>query len=106
MALGAHVAAADDVTLERLRDYGSRVGLAFQIADDLLDVRGDDRRTGKASGRDAELGKLTYPGVVGLDQSERRAAELVETACQAIAPLGSAASRLVALARFVLNRDH
>ena len=106
VALGAHVAAADDVTLERLRDYGSRVGLAFQIADDLLDVRGDDRRTGKASGRDAELGKLTYPGVVGLDQSERRAAELVETACQAIAPLGSAASRLVALARFVLNRDH
>ncbi len=91
-------------TMERLDGYGRRLGLAFQITDDLLDVEGSADRAGKRVGKDAARGKLTYPGLLGPDESRRRAARLCREAREQLAPLGPAAG-LLALASFVLERD-
>ena len=106
LTMGARIAGADEITLDRLDQFGKCVGLAFQITDDLLDMTGDATKMGKAVRKDAALGKLTYPGLLGLDESRRRAERLIETACCSIAPLGDRGQRLDALARFVLERDH
>jgi len=92
-------------TLERLDGYGRRLGLAFQITDDLLDVEGSADRAGKRVGKDAARGKLTYPGLLGPDESRRRAERLCREAREQLAPLGPAAAGLLALASFVLERD-
>jgi geranylgeranyl pyrophosphate synthase len=92
-------------TLERLDGYGWRLGLAFQITDDLLDVEGSADQTGKRVGKDADRGKLTYPGLLGVTESRRRAERLCREAREQLAPLGPAASGLLALASFVLERD-
>ena len=92
-------------TLERLEGYGRRLGLAFQITDDLLDVEGSADRAGKRVGKDAARGKLTYPGLLGPDESRRRAERLCREAREQLAPLGTAAAGLLALASFVLERD-
>ncbi|HEX6986514.1 MAG TPA: farnesyl diphosphate synthase [Planctomycetaceae bacterium] len=105
-SLGARVAGASEDRRAALAGYGRDVGLAFQIADDLLDVTGSRDRMGKGVGKDASLGKLTYPGVYGVEESRRRATVLVDSACAAVAPLGPAGEPLAALARFVLERDH
>jgi geranylgeranyl diphosphate synthase, type II len=105
-SLGARTAGATERTRATLAGYGRNVGLAFQIADDLLDVTGDGDKMGKGVGKDASLGKLTYPAVYGVEESRRRAAALVEQACAAVVPLGPAGQPLAALARFVLERDH
>jgi len=105
-SLGARVAGAEEETRTALADYGRDIGLAFQIADDLLDVTGNRDRMGKGVRKDAGHGKLTYPGLFGVEGSRRRAEELVERACAAVAPLGPAGEPLAALARFVLDRDH
>ena len=106
LTMGARIAGADEITLDRLDQFGKCVGLAFQITDDLLDMTGDATKMGKAVRKDAALGKLTYPGLLGLDESRRRAERLIETACRSIAFLGDRGQRLDALARFVLERDH
>jgi geranylgeranyl diphosphate synthase, type II len=92
-------------TLECLDGYGWRLGLAFQITDDLLDVAGSADQTGKRVGKDAVRGKLTYPGLLGVEESRRRAECLCREAREQLAPLGSAAAGLLALASFVLERD-
>jgi geranylgeranyl diphosphate synthase type II len=91
--------------LERFDVYGRCLGLAFQITDDLLDVEGNADQTGKRVGKDAGRGKLTYPGLLGVDESRRRAERLGAEARTALAPLGPAAGWLVALFDFVLARD-
>lgn len=106
LTMGARIARADEKTVEMLDHYGKCVGLAFQIADDLLDITGDAARMGKGVQKDAELGKLTYPGLLGLEESRRRAQSLIDEACRSIEPLGNRGHRLDALARFVLERDH
>ena len=106
LTMGARIARADTDTVDLLDHFGKCVGLAFQIADDLLDFTGDQARMGKAVQKDAEAGKLTYPGLLGLEESRRRAEQLIEEACRSIAPLGERGHRLEALARFVLERDH
>jgi geranylgeranyl diphosphate synthase type II len=88
-----------------LDGYGRCFGLIFQITDDLLDVEGDAIRTGKHVGKDAARGKLTYPGLLGVDESRHRAEELARTAREHLRPLGPAARRLEALIRFILARD-
>jgi geranylgeranyl pyrophosphate synthase len=80
--------------------------LAFQIADDLLDITGDERKMGKVVRKDAQHGKLTYPSLLGVEDSRRKAHELIDAACRAIAPLGEQGRRLEALAHFVMERDH
>jgi geranylgeranyl pyrophosphate synthase len=88
-----------------LTTYGERLGLAFHIMDDLLDVRGDQVAAGKRVGKDASRGKLTFPSLLGIDESSRRAEALTAEACEAIAPLAPSARGLALLARYVIERD-
>jgi len=83
---------------------GLSLGLAFQIADDLLDLTADTATLGKRAGKDAEAGKSTLPALVGADAARRRAQGLVDEALATLAPLGPRAGALRALARFVLSR--
>ncbi|NOX53272.1 MAG: polyprenyl synthetase family protein [Planctomycetes bacterium] len=106
LTLGARVAGAPSEIRDRLENYGRCLGLAFQITDDLLDILGDAAKIGKEVHKDADHGKLTYPGLLGVDESRARARALIEEACRWIAPLGEGGRRLEALAHFVLGRDH
>jgi geranylgeranyl diphosphate synthase, type II len=105
LRLGATIAGADDSGLAALDAYGQRIGLAFQITDDLLDVQSSEAATGKRVGKDAAGGKLTFPGVFGLDQSTQHAEQLVSEACQALASFGPQADGLRTVARYVTVRD-
>lgn len=105
LELGALAAQADAAQRAALAEYGRHMGLAFQIVDDLLDVAGDEAALGKRVQKDAGRGKLTFPGLLGVDESRARARNLVDAACAALAPLGAAAEGLEALARFVLERE-
>ncbi len=104
--LGAASADADVNSRKQLRHYGHCIGLAFQIADDLLDVTGDQTKLGKNPGRDADLGKLTYPGLLGIANSRAKAEQLVQEACDAVAVFGDRSRWLTELARFIVERDH
>jgi geranylgeranyl diphosphate synthase type II len=105
LTLGARIAGAPPDWRKRLETYGLAVGLAFQIADDLLDVSGDPQKLGKGTRKDAERGKLTYPALLGVDESRRRASRLIDDACRALEPFGEQARTLIALARYVRERD-
>jgi geranylgeranyl diphosphate synthase type II len=105
LQLGAMTAAASADQLTALDDYGQRIGLAFQITDDLLDVQSSEAATGKRVGKDAQRGKLTFPGLLGLDQSTQHAEQLIAQACLALASFGPRADGLLTLARYVLERD-
>ena len=104
LELGGVVADASETQLDALRQYGRSLGLAFQVIDDLLDFSGDEAQLGKRTGKDADRGKLTYPGLLGVEASRQRAAELIEVANSAAATFGERAEPLLALARFVLER--
>ncbi len=102
--LGAIVAGAAAEQVTAVDTYGKCLGLAFQITDDLLDVQGTEAAMGKRVGKDAGRQKLTFPGLLGLDQSAGHARQLVDSACQALSGFGSSAAGLQALARYVLER--
>ncbi len=104
--LGAVSASADLECRARLRQYGNCIGLAFQIADDLLDVTGEQTRLGKTPGRDVDLGKLTYPGLLGIEPSRARAQQLVQDAHDAVDAFGECSVWLKELAGFIVERDH
>ena len=87
-----------------LSTYAASLGLAFQIADDILDVEGDAAVAGKAVGKDAAAGKATFVSHLGLQGARARAARLVDDAIDALAPYGPAADRLRDCARFVIAR--
>lgn len=106
LTLGARIARAKPEFVKLLGEYGKCVGLAFQIADDLLDVVGEQGKMGKGVQKDAHLGKLTYPSLLGVAGSREKARGLIAEACRCIAPLGDRGRRLEALAHFVLERDH
>lgn len=105
LELGAVCAGAESNRIDALDAYGRRLGLAFQITDDLLDVRGDSSAVGKRVGKDAEQGKATYPALLGVEASIRRAEQLIEEACDALRPLGAKGTGLEAVARYVLERN-
>jgi len=105
LALGAMTAGADPLKTKALTEYGRRLGLAFQITDDLLDVQGDEHAVGKRLQKDAQGGKLTFPGLLGVEASLHRAEQLVTEACAALTPLGLRADSLRVLARYVLERN-
>jgi geranylgeranyl diphosphate synthase, type II len=104
-AQGERPGGPDPETLQGLDAYGRCFGQAFQITDDLLDVEGDAGQLGKRVGKDAGRGKLTYPGFLGVAESRRRAARQAEQARAALAPLGEAADRLIALSRLMVERS-
>jgi len=93
-------ATADDAA--RLDLFGRKAGLAFQIADDVLDMTQDSAHLGKTAGKD--LAKVTWPAVFGIEQSERHAARLIEEAFAALEPYGERAEGLKAVARFLVER--
>jgi len=105
LQLGGYVAGADDERQAGLEQFGQKIGLAFQITDDLLDVDGDEGKLGKRVGKDSKQGKLTFPGLLGIDESRRRARGLIDEACAALAPLGEERLRLDALAHYVVERN-
>lgn len=102
---GAILAGAEQWQVDILSRYGELTGLAFQIADDLLNVTGDPRKTGKAVGTDAERGKATYPALFGIEASRERAYQLVQEAVQALQPFGERAKPLRAIAYLVVERE-
>lgn len=106
LVMGVRIAGADAGIVEALANFGCCLGLAFQITDDLLDVRGDRQTMGKAVRKDASRGKLTYPALLGEEASALRAQCLISEACRWIAPLGERGRKLETLAQFVLERDH
>ena len=88
-----------------LRGYARDIGLAFQIADDLLDVEGDEEKAGKALRKDAGQGKATFVTLMGVDQAKAQARMLVDQAAGHLAGYGKDADLLVALARYIVERD-
>jgi len=106
LELGGLAANATPADLARLANYGRAFGLAFQIADDILDAEGDEATMGKRVGKDAGRGKLTFPTVVGLDASRTRARSLAVEAAEAVAGFGGRAAALDALAHWIVARDH
>ena len=95
---------ASQEKLLSLREYGLKIGLGFQIADDILDVCAGSEQLGKTSGKDARQGKMTYPAVVGLAESRRLAEKLAGEAVAALEPFGAKAEGLRWLATMLLNR--
>ncbi len=102
---GALLAGATPKQLSALGEYGEKIGLAFQIADDVLDVTADKKKLGKR-GSDAKNKKLTFPALYGLDESKRKAQLLVEEAKSALEPFGRQAQVLKQLANYIIERDH
>ncbi len=104
--VGALLGGASDSQITAIKRFGGAAGLAFQIADDILDVVGDQEQLGKNIGSDQARGKATYPAVLGLDEARQRADELCEIAVSALAPLGEPAEILQELARYIVNRNN
>ena len=102
---GGMAAGADPGQLGALTEYGSKVGLAFQIVDDILDLTGSSQSLGKTAGKDLQVRKATYPALHGLEASRRRAQELVAQAIEDTRSLGDPAEPLRALARFIVDRS-
>ena len=99
---GAVIAGADR---RPLRAYAAALGLAFQIADDILDVTGDAAKTGKAVGKDVDAGKATFVSMLGLEGARARAVVLVDQACAHLSPYGDRADLLKQAARFTIARE-
>ena len=102
---GAILSGGSSAAVEALTDYGTHIGLAFQIMDDILDVRGDEQLMGKALRKDDERRKATYPRLVGLPESEVRAQAAVAAGIAALAPLGERGGVLRDLAQFIIARE-
>jgi farnesyl diphosphate synthase len=99
---GAILGRADPAPLQ---SYARAIGLAFQIADDILDVTGDSATAGKALRKDADAGKATFVSLLGLEGAKMRADALVSEACDALTPYGDRSQSLQALARYIISRD-
>jgi geranylgeranyl diphosphate synthase type II len=97
-------ATADDVA--RLDLFGRKAGLAFQIADDVLDMTEDSSALGKTAGKDQATEKVTWPAVFGIEQSQRHAVQLIEEAFAALEPYGARAENLKAVARYLVERKN
>jgi geranylgeranyl diphosphate synthase, type II len=101
---GGIVASASEAQLTRLRNYGENIGLAFQIADDVLDLTSTAQQLGKTPGKDASVRKATYPAVHGLEASRSMARSLAEQAAADVRDLGPGSRILADLAHFIVER--
>lgn len=104
VTMGGLLGGGSAAQLGALKRYGQSIGLAFQIADDILDVEGDSAALGKQVGQDVQHGKATYPALLGVEASRQRAAALLNEALAALSEFDGAAERLRQLARFIVNR--
>jgi geranylgeranyl diphosphate synthase type II len=103
---GGVYAGASEEDAARLDLFGRKAGLAFQIVDDVLDMTVDSAHLGKTAGKDLATEKATWPAVYGIEQSKRDAAQLVEEAFAALAPFGSRADGLKAIAHYLVERNN
>ena len=103
---GAILAGEDGAARRALRDYAACIGLAFQIADDLLDHEGTEADLGKAVGKDAAAGKATFVGLLGAEEARQRAEALVDDAIAALSVFDEKAAPLRAVARYIVERRH
>ena len=103
---GGVYAGAGPEDVARLTLFGCKAGLAFQIVDDILDLTVDSAHLGKTAGKDQATEKATWPAVFGIEQSQRDAAALIEEAFAALAPYGSRAEGLKAVARYLVERNN
>ena len=102
---GALLGGAGESALSALTAYGEHIGLAFQIADDVLDVTGTEEALGKPIGSDEAREKSTYPAAVGLEKARALARDSVDAAIAALTPFGSEADSFRSLARYIVDRD-
>ena len=102
---GALIGGASADAFQALSRYGEAAGLAFQVADDILDVIGDQAEIGKDVGSDQARGKATYVALLGLDGARERARELRDLAVAALEPLGAPAEPLRQIAHYIVNRS-
>ncbi len=101
---GGMYAGADELQLQRLRDFGQNIGLAFQIVDDVLDVTQTSEQLGKTAGKDTAHEKATYPALFGIGASRKKADELVAAAEAALEQFGERAATLQEIAHFLVER--
>jgi geranylgeranyl diphosphate synthase type II len=104
VTIGGIIAGAEEEQIEILRSYGEKIGLAFQVADDILDVTSTSEQLGKTPGKDLAARKATYPALHGIAQSEDRARQLAHDAIAIISKLGPRANKLQDMARFIIAR--
>ena len=104
--MGGVVVGAGSATREGLEAYSDAIGLAFQVADDILDVTADTQTLGKTAGKDQALNKPTYVSLLGVDGARALLAQLCEAAHEALRPLGSAGQRLGEIADYIVGRPH
>jgi len=102
--MGGICGEADESQLNYLSEYGSKIGLGFQIADDILDVCSSSEQLGKTAGKDAGAAKCTYPAVVGIEESKKLAEQLADEARASLEPFGAKAVTLQTLAKMLLER--
>jgi geranylgeranyl diphosphate synthase, type II len=102
---GGVFASADGKQVESLRRFGQAIGLAFQIVDDILDVTQTSEQLGKTAGKDVASEKATYPALFGLEESRKKARELLEDAYKGLQNLGANGETLKGLARFLIERE-
>lgn len=101
---GAVIAGAGEDAVSRIRSYGQKAGLAFQIADDILDIEGDSEILGKQTGSDENKGKMTYPAVLGLVESKRIQSDLIQSAISDLSEFGNKAEPLRQIAQYIIER--
>lgn len=101
---GCYYAGAKAAEVQRVREFGRAAGLAFQIADDILDVTQSSAQLGKTAGKDLAAEKVTYPALYGLAKAEEMAAELIRTACSSLDSFGERARPLTEIARYLVER--
>lgn len=105
VTMGSLLGGGTPEQIQALRTYGHQIGWAFQIADDILDVEGDAALLGKDVGRDVAQEKVTYPALLGVEESRQRATDLVQEAIEALDTFGEHAERLRQIAHYVVSRN-
>lgn len=103
---GGYLAHASDEDMQRMEEFGIKLGLAFQIVDDILDIEGDEAVLGKTTGKDSKVKKATYPSVYGLAKSKTMAEKLIKEAKELLEPYGEKADMLLLLSDFILTRTY
>jgi geranylgeranyl diphosphate synthase, type II len=101
---GCYYAGASEAEIEQVRQFGRAAGLAFQVADDILDVTQSSEQLGKTAGKDLAAEKVTYPALFGLAKAEEMAAQLIQTACSALDNFGERGNTLKEIARYLVER--
>ena len=105
VVVGGIIAGAGEEQVDKLRGYGQRIGLAFQIADDILDVTSTSEQLGKTPGKDQAANKATYPAIHGIGASQARARQFVEEAVEIVSALSLKTHVLEEIARFIIARS-